>query len=166
MDGLMKTALWLVSLANILKAAQGENIHFVGGGKYNWAPNVNFTEWSSDEHFYVKDWLYFGFDKNMYNVLEVNETSYEKCIDTDFITNITKGGRDVFQLSEVRQYFFISGRGFCFNGLKVAVNVEDVPPKPSPSSPKNASSSISCCRVCLLLTAFWTFVSPFILLLG
>ncbi|KAJ7964881.1 Lamin-like protein [Quillaja saponaria] len=107
-------------------------LHRVGGGRYTWAPNINFSEWSSHEHFYKDDWLYFGFDKHLYNVLEVNNTSYENCIDKDFIFNITRGGRDVFHLTEARPYYFICGRGYCFNGMKVAVNVEH-PPSSIPS---------------------------------
>ncbi|KAF7846935.1 hypothetical protein BT93_L3559 [Corymbia citriodora subsp. variegata] len=118
--------------------------HRVGGGLNTWAPNVNFTDWSSRQKIYVGDWLYFGFDKNQYNVLEVNKTSYDKCIDTDFITNITKGGRDVFQLTEARPYYFICGRGYCFNGMKVAINVTVAPPPPpSPGPPKKGGSSSS-----------------------
>ncbi|KAF3454051.1 hypothetical protein FNV43_RR04498 [Rhamnella rubrinervis] len=99
-------------------------LHRVGGGRFTWNPDINFTEWSSHEHFYVGDWLYFGFDKKMYNVLEVNKTSYEKCIEREFIMNITKGGRDVFNLTEPKTYYFLDGRGHCFKGMKVAVPVE------------------------------------------
>jgi len=67
----------------------------------------------------------FGFDKSLYNVLEVNKTNYENCIDTNFIQNITKGGRDVVQLLEARTYYFLCGRGFCYEGMKIAINVEE-----------------------------------------
>ncbi|KAI3436906.1 Phytocyanin domain-containing protein [Psidium guajava] len=118
-------------------------LHRVGGGKNTWAPNVNFTDWSSHEHFHVGDWLYFGFDKTQYNVLEVNKTSYDKCIDTGFITNVTRGGRDVFNLTEAKPYYFISGRGYCFNGMKLAVNVTVTLPPPSPDPPKKGGSPCS-----------------------
>lgn len=32
-------------------------LHNVGGGKYTWTTNINFTDWSIHEHFYVGDWL-------------------------------------------------------------------------------------------------------------
>ncbi|KAL6276753.1 hypothetical protein ACE6H2_020354 [Prunus campanulata] len=114
-------------------------LHKVGGGRFTWAPNINFTEWSSQENFYVGDWLCnflcpinpdFGFDKYIYNVLEVNKTSYDNCIDKDFIYNVTKGGRDVYNLTEANTYFFLSGRGYCFEGMKVSVQVREVPPEP------------------------------------
>lgn len=87
--------------------------------------------------------LDFGYDKYQYNVLEVNETSYEKCIDKDFIKNITGGaGRDVFNLTQTKTYYFLSGGGYCFQGLKVAVNVlRPMPPAPAPTSTSSSSTS-------------------------
>ncbi|KAB5520123.1 hypothetical protein DKX38_024442 [Salix brachista] len=106
---------------------------YVGGGKETWRPDVNFSEWSSRQNIYVGDWLYFGFDKKLYNVLEVNKTGYEGCNDMGFIKNITKGGRDVFQVIEAKKYYFINGGGYCLGGMKVAINVENLQPSPSPS---------------------------------
>lgn len=71
----------------------------------------------------------FGFDKQLYNVLEVNKTSYESCIDKDYIYNVTRGGRDVFNLTEAKTYYFLSGRGYCYKGMKVAVFVEQSLPQ-------------------------------------
>ncbi|WRX31964.1 Phytocyanin domain - like 10 [Theobroma cacao] len=105
-------------------------LHRVGGGRFTWKPNVNFTKWAIHEQFYVGDWLYFGFNKQLYTVLQVNETCYDNCIDKDFIKNITKGGRDVVNLTEAKPYYFISGRGHCFEGMKVAIFVQDSPPFP------------------------------------
>lgn len=45
--------IMMTMMANMAKS----ELHYVGGGKSTWAPNVNFTEWSSHEHFHVKDWL-------------------------------------------------------------------------------------------------------------
>ncbi|KAI5402427.1 lamin-like protein [Lathyrus oleraceus] len=116
-------------------------LHRVGGGRYTWQPKVNFTNWTSYELFYQGDWLYFGFDRNIHNVLEVNKTSYENCIETDFINNVTRGGRDVFQLSEMRSYYFICGRGFCFNGMKVEINVKSFDQTISPIIPNKTCST-------------------------
>ncbi|KAL8152253.1 hypothetical protein V2J09_010013 [Rumex salicifolius] len=103
--------------------ARSPALHRVGGGKFSWKVGVNFTDWSSHERFFVGDWLYFGFDKHNYSVLEVNRTGYDHCVEKGFIANITRGGRDVFNLTDSRPYFFISGHGFCSQGVKVAVNV-------------------------------------------
>lgn len=80
----------------------------------------------------------FRFDKHYYNVLEVNETSYQLCNDQNFITNITRGGRDVFNLTQARPYYFLSSGGYCFQGMKLAVNVEVYVPAPlAPPPSKN-----------------------------
>ncbi|XP_041008276.1 lamin-like protein [Juglans microcarpa x Juglans regia] len=113
------------------------------GGVQGWNQNVNYTVWSRHQHIYVGDWLYFIFDKHYYNVLEVNKTSYENCNDQGFITNITRGGRDVFQVTEARPYYFLSSGGYCYHGMRVAVNVEDQAPVPSPApaSAQNENAS-------------------------
>lgn len=76
----------------------------------------------------------------MFNVLEVNETSYEKCTDQGFIFNITRGGgRDVFELVKPKPYYFLSSGGYCYNGMKVAVNVVDYVPAAPLHSPITAN---------------------------
>lgn len=109
------------------------------GDKPGWRPDVNYTEWAAHQQLYVGDWLMFRFDKRMYNVLEVNRTNYELCSDRDFIQNITRGGRDVFQLTEARPYYFLCGGGYCYDGMKVAIHVEASPPAPEPPNPTNDS---------------------------
>ncbi|KAL1168832.1 hypothetical protein V6Z11_A05G108100 [Gossypium hirsutum] len=90
-------------------------LHRVGGGRYSWKPNVNFTGWA------IHEYVDFGFNKQSYSVLQVNETSYPNCIEENFINNITKGGRDVFNLTMPKLYYFISGRGYRFKRMKVAI---------------------------------------------
>ncbi|KAB5520124.1 hypothetical protein DKX38_024443 [Salix brachista] len=133
---LMKMLLWLITAVNILWSTaecREPVLHRVGGGKYTWAPNMNLTAWAMHEKFYVGDWLYFGFDKTRYNVLEVSKMNYNNCDDKNFITNITRGGRDVFNLTEARPYYFLSGLGYCFEGMKVAVYAQYAPPDPDPA---------------------------------
>ncbi|TKY57083.1 Lamin protein [Spatholobus suberectus] len=85
----------------------------------------------------------------MYNVLEVNKTGYEKCVDKGFIQNISRGaGRDVFQLTEFKTYYFLSGGGYCWHGMKVAINVTEgvAAPTPAPApvpSPKSGAPAPS-----------------------
>ncbi|XP_057984286.1 early nodulin-like protein 19 [Malania oleifera] len=137
----MKMAVVAAAAALLCAECREPVLHKVGG-QQGWKTGVNYTNWSKSETFYVGDWLYFIFDKNQYNVLEVNETSYEQCIDQNFITNVTKGGKDVFNLTEARPYYFLSGRGFCFSGVKLAVPVR-VPPPPSPPPAPAKSGSPS-----------------------
>ncbi|KAK4746427.1 hypothetical protein SAY87_012739 [Trapa incisa] len=121
---------------SLLKGASGREpvLHRVGGGRYTWAPNINFTQWASNEVFYVGDWLYFGFDKHRYSVLQVNKTCYDTCTDRDFIANITRGGRDVFNLTSARPYYFLSSGGYCFSGMRLAITVREPPPE-DPTQP-------------------------------
>ncbi|KAL4582038.1 hypothetical protein LXL04_006575 [Taraxacum kok-saghyz] len=134
--------------------------HLVGG-KEMWKPNYNYTDWAREETFYVGDWLYFVYDKHMFNVLEVNETSYKNCTDQGFIFNISRGaGRDVFELKQPKPYYFLASGGYCYNGMKVAVKaVEFVQvPAPQPSPAKNGGNPItriSYPLISLIVIATW-----------
>ncbi|XP_061352300.1 early nodulin-like protein 20 [Gastrolobium bilobum] len=136
-----KMMMIIVMIMMIGNMAQSE-LHHVGGNKISWSPKVNLSEWSSHENFHVDDWLYFGYDRYMYNVLEVNETSYKNCMETNFIKNVTGGaGRDVFHLQEAKTYYFLSRGGFCLKGMKVAINVtENIAATQPPVPPKNNAS--------------------------
>ncbi|XP_018813969.1 lamin-like protein [Juglans regia] len=134
------------------------------GGVQAWNQNVNYTVWSSHQHIYVGDWLYFIFDKHFYNVLEVNKTSYENCNDKGFINNITRGGRDVFQVTEARPYYFLSSGGYCYHGMRVAVNVEDQAPVPSPAPASAQNENAS--PPMILISISTTLSIAFILMVG
>ena len=65
------------------------------------------------------------------NVLEVNKTDYESCNADHPLHNWTTGaGRDVVPLNVTRHFYFISGKGFCYGGMKVAIHVKNAPPPP------------------------------------
>ncbi|GAV77589.1 Cu_bind_like domain-containing protein [Cephalotus follicularis] len=114
---------------------------WIVGGNMGWTTNVNYTVWAQDKHFYNGDWLFFVYDRNQMNVLEVNKTDYESCNADNPLQNWTRGaGRDVAPLNVTRNYYYISGKGFCFGGMKLAVHVENLPPPPS-ASPLNEKSA-------------------------
>ncbi|CAI0453941.1 unnamed protein product [Linum tenue] len=121
-------------------------------GKMGWTTQVNYTLWAQDLHFYNGDWLYFVYDRNQMNVLEVNKADYESCNADHPLKNWTRGaGRDVVPLNVTRDYYFVSGRGFCFGGMKLALRVENLPPPPvQKASPviktTDAPSTILCRR--------------------
>ncbi|XP_076950509.1 early nodulin-like protein 20 [Bidens hawaiensis] len=135
----------VVAAMAMLTCAMSRNaVRHQVGGKSMWIPNFNYTDWSLQEKFYVGDWLYFVYDKHMYNVLEVNETSYENCNEKDFIFNITRGaGRDVFELKQAKPYYFLASGGYCFGGMKLKVDVVEFVPAPDPSPPKSGSNIIT-----------------------
>ncbi|XP_043705062.1 lamin-like protein [Telopea speciosissima] len=128
------------------------------GGAQMWNPNVNYTKWSANQHFYVGYWLYFVYDKRYYSVLEVNKTGYERCSTDHLIGNFTGGaGRDVVLLNESRPYYFITGGGYCWNGMKLSVLVEENPPVPALAPTNNASPpSRSLCWVLVTIVVAWT----------
>ncbi|XP_019427673.1 PREDICTED: lamin-like protein [Lupinus angustifolius] len=104
------------------------------GGNMGWNTNFNYTTWSKGKHFYKDDWLFFVYDRNQMNVLEVNKTNYESCNSDHPLHNWTTGaGRDVVPLNVTRNYYFISGKGFCYGGMKIAIHVEKLPPPPKAS---------------------------------
>lgn len=91
----------------------------------------------------------FVYDRNQMNVLEVNKTDYENCISDQPLHNWTTGaGRDVVPLNRTRMYYFLSGKGYCFGGMKFAVNVVNPPPPPMAAPIKNSATGT------LLLSTF------------
>jgi len=86
----------------------------------------------------------FVYDRNQMNVLEVNKTDYENCNADHPLHNYTTGaGRDVAPLNVTRHYYFISGKGFCYGGMKLAIRVENPPPPPVASPVKASASTLS-----------------------
>ncbi|KAJ4975013.1 hypothetical protein NE237_008187 [Protea cynaroides] len=131
----------MITMVSLLVMISGvSSVRYIVGKDLGWSTNVNYTVWAQNKHFYVGDWLFFVYDRHTTSVLEVNQTAYDKCIDTNPIHNWTTGhGRDVAPLNESRQYYFISGNGFCFSGLKLSVFVANLPPPPT-ESPLNETS--------------------------
>ncbi|KAE9606254.1 putative cupredoxin [Lupinus albus] len=127
-----------------------------------WNHNHKQLEVHCNFHILFFLWLQdFGYGEKYYSVLEVNKTSYKKCVDTGFIKNVTGGaGRDVFELKEAKTYYFMSGGGFCWQGLKVVIKViQHVAPPPQHVSSESKSASDFCqvnqTLVMLILVFIW-----------
>lgn len=85
----------------------------------------------------------FVYDRNQANVLEVNKTDYETCNSDHPLQNWTRGaGRDVVPLNVTKTYYIISGKGFCFSGMKIAVHVEKLPPPPKAAPIKSGAPTL------------------------
>lgn len=99
------------------------------------------------------------FNKAQYDVLEVNETVYESCnSQAGFIYNVTRGGRDVFQLTQPRTYYFLCSRGYCWGGMKLGVPVQKPQSlAPAPATAKSAASGPRHSLLMLLALAFPLF---------
>lgn len=64
----------------------------------------------------------FRYKKDIYNVLEVNKLSYDKCIIEGVVGNWSNG-KDFIFLKKVGKYYFICGNDGCFSGMKVFIFV-------------------------------------------
>ncbi|XP_021861961.2 early nodulin-like protein 20 [Spinacia oleracea] len=159
----MSTIGWVMLLVILMfDGVNGRRVDV--GGNLGWNQNNNFSLWASQETFYIGDWLYFRFDKNYFDVLEVNQTSYENCNSNNFIANVTKGGRDVYQLKEARPYYFICSKGYCYGGMKVAINVKNSSlPAPSPQGNNAVGPSMYLASMNFMLVLFLA-ISVFITL--
>ncbi|XP_022740900.1 lamin-like protein [Durio zibethinus] len=136
----MMVVVAAMAFALVMVVPRADATRFIVGANMGWTTNVNYTIWAQGKHFYNGDWLFFVYDRNQMNVLEVNKTDYESCNSDHPLHNWTTGaGRDVVPLNVTRHYYFISGKGFCFGGMKLAVLVENPPPPPT-SSPLNEKS--------------------------
>ncbi|KAK4477592.1 hypothetical protein RD792_016828 [Penstemon davidsonii] len=144
MEGLRRS-IGLPALAAVLIFAaimlpEVAAVRYIVGANMGWTTNVNYTIWAQGKHFYNGDWLFFVYDRNQMNVLEVNQTNYESCNTDHPLHNWTTGaGRDVVPLNMTKTRYFVSGKGFCYGGMKLAVHTEKTPPPPS-SSPIRSSS--------------------------
>ncbi|KAI3520869.1 hypothetical protein L1887_10321 [Cichorium endivia] len=144
--GLLVCAVVMVMLPDVSAK------RYIVGGNMGWTSNVNYTLWAGNQTFYLGDWLYFVYDRNQNDVLEVNKTNYETCNAEHPLHNYTTGaGRDVVPLNVTRHYYFISSKGFCYGGMKLHVHVINLPP-PLAAPVKSHSSRFTAVKA-------WLFVS-------
>ncbi|XP_020100592.1 lamin-like protein [Ananas comosus] len=106
--------------------------HIVGANR-GWNPNINYSLWSNNQTFFVGDLISFRYQKNTYNVFEVNRTGYENCT-MDGLTGNWSSGKDFIPLGAAKTYYFICGNGFCLNGMRVAVTVRPLAANASASA--------------------------------
>ncbi|XP_006338413.1 lamin-like protein [Solanum tuberosum] len=131
----------VLTCALLVMLPQVYSVRYIVGSRFGWTNNVNYTNWAKDKHFYNEDWLFFVYDRNQMNVLELNKTDYESCNTDHPLHNWTTGaGRDVVPLNVTKTYYFASGKGYCYGGMKVAIHVEKAPPPPK-AAPVHSSST-------------------------
>ncbi|XP_076934384.1 early nodulin-like protein 17 [Bidens hawaiensis] len=117
---------------------------FIVGGNMGWTTNVNYTLWAANQTFYLGDWLYFVYDRNQNDILEVNKTNFETCNAEHPVHNYTTGaGRDVVELNVTHDRYFISSKGSCYGGMKMQVHLSKIPPPPRAAPSKSGSSALS-----------------------
>ncbi|KAI3500714.1 hypothetical protein L1887_36539 [Cichorium endivia] len=120
---------------------------FIVGGSMGWTSNVNYTLWAGNQTFYLGDWLFFVYDRNQNDILEVNKTNYETCNAEHPVHNYTTGaGRDVVELNVTHDRYFISSKGSCYGGMKLHVHLTALPPPPRAAAVKSHSSRFTALR--------------------
>nr|QEE59962.1 lamin-like protein [Betula platyphylla] len=130
-------SLFLISAAATLSPILATD-HIVGANR-GWNPNINYTLWANNQTFYVGDLISFRYQKNQYNVFEVNQTGYDNCTTESAVGNWSSG-KDFVPLNEAKRYYFICGNGQCYSGMKVSVLVHPLPPPPS-AAVKNSTTN-------------------------
>ncbi|KAL1536429.1 lamin-like protein [Salvia divinorum] len=88
--GVLVAAVALLFAAAMLPEAAAAVRYTVGGNK-GWTQGVNYTIWAQDKKFYHDDWLFFVYDRNQMNVLEVNKTDFDGCSTDHPLCNWTTG---------------------------------------------------------------------------
>ncbi|XP_004232193.1 early nodulin-like protein 17 [Solanum lycopersicum] len=133
----------VLTCALLVMLPQVYSIRYIVGSRFGWTNSVNYTNWAKDKHFYNGDWLFFVYDRNQMNVLELNKTDYESCNTDHPLHNWTTGaGRDVVPLNVTKTYYFASGKGYCYGGMKVAIHVEKAPPPPKAAPVRSSSTNL------------------------
>ncbi|PKU75064.1 lamin-like protein [Dendrobium catenatum] len=133
----MAMPLLLLSVFLLLSSASA-NKYNVGDEK-GWNPGVNYTLWVNKHRpFHVGDWLVFYYQSGMADIVQVDETAYDKCDASHPISNYSKGRSYAFELNQTKRYYFICSFGYCYQGMKVSVLAHPLPP---PSPPPSADHS-------------------------
>ncbi|GLT38268.1 hypothetical protein SLA2020_125260 [Shorea laevis] len=135
------STLLILSCFALIFATASATDHIVGANK-GWNAGINYTLWANNQTFYVGDLISFRYQKTQYNVFEVNQTGYDNCTTEGAIGNWSSG-KDFILLNKSQRYYFICGNGQCYNGMKVSVLVQPLPPGPSASASTNGTSSNS-----------------------
>ncbi|KAI5392336.1 lamin-like protein [Lathyrus oleraceus] len=138
--------------------------HIVGANR-GWNPGMNYTLWANNHTFYVGDFISFRYQKNQYNVFEVNQTGYDNCTLDSAVGNWSSG-KDFILLNKTMRYYFICGNGQCLNGMKVSVLVHPLPPPPTSSQHNHSAPSSAASMVLEYLGLNSLFLSFAFLLFG
>ncbi|XP_078178239.1 early nodulin-like protein 17 [Carex rostrata] len=108
-----------------------------------WFPNINYTDWEKNNTVHVGDWLVFQYTANQADVMQVNESAFNKCDATNPISNYSRGRGYAVQLNESKHYYFICSLGYCYGGMKLSVVAHPLPPPSPPPSSMSVSRAIA-----------------------
>jgi hypothetical protein len=85
----------------------------------------------------------FYYTSGQADVVEVNESGYNRCDATNAIYNYSKGRSFAFELNQTKTYYFICSFGYCPGGMKLAIKSQKLPPPSPPPSGHDKSAALA-----------------------
>ncbi|KAH7655547.1 Cupredoxins domain-containing protein [Dioscorea alata] len=101
------------------------------GDSDGWNTGVDYSLWANDKTFVVGDSLEFNYASGLHNVDEVSSGDYQSCSTNNIINSDSSGHTRVYLSSSGRHHFICGVPGYCNQGMKLAVSVEDATNTPS-----------------------------------
>ncbi|KAG5575046.1 hypothetical protein H5410_055180 [Solanum commersonii] len=114
--------------------------HLVGDSIWTIPPTNNFyTNWSSSQVFFPGDTLYFEFDPEFYNVMQVSRREYDYCTGNQAYKVFSDGPLNITLIESGVFYYICNILNYCELGQKFSVTVlqnssNNYVPPPSTSS--------------------------------
>ncbi|XP_061996280.1 mavicyanin-like [Rosa rugosa] len=131
--------MFLLVAMNLCGACSGAGAVYKVGGPDGWIVGVDYNQWSSSKEFRVGDGLFFSYNKQYHNVVQVSEQGFKSCNSSSPIAAYSSGS-DTITLERPGHYYFLCGApGHCEDGQKVDVQVS----RPIPDNPSPAPSGLS-----------------------
>ncbi|XP_074379278.1 basic blue protein-like [Apium graveolens] len=90
---------------------------------YYVAWDFNIKDWPSGKTFHAGDIIVFNYNRNLHNVVTINETRYEEylnCVVSDK-AKVLSTGNDAIILQNGVNYFICGTMGHCTAGMQIAI---------------------------------------------
>nr|XP_016507735.1 PREDICTED: mavicyanin-like [Nicotiana tabacum] len=134
----MRNYHYLITFALLLHQSYAMQ-YIVGDSIWTIPPMNNFyTNWSSSQVFFPGDTLYFDFDPELYNVIQVSRREYGLCTANHPYKVYTDGPANITLMEPGVFYYMCSILNYCALGQKLSVTVlqnYSSNSAPSPNSP-------------------------------
>ncbi|WOH14151.1 hypothetical protein DCAR_0933667 [Daucus carota subsp. sativus] len=85
--------------------------------------DFNIKDWPSGKTFHAGDIIVFNYNRNLHNVVTINETKYEdylNCVVSDK-AKVLSTGNDAITLQNGVNYFICGTMGHCTAGMQIAI---------------------------------------------
>ncbi|KAH7513185.1 hypothetical protein FEM48_Zijuj12G0169600 [Ziziphus jujuba var. spinosa] len=127
------TVIVTFGIASILFPTAAMAIEYVVGDASGWTIEYDYHAWAENKVFLVGDKLVFRYAPLDHNVLKVNSTAFERCIEPPNNEKFSTGNDEIALGSPGNKWYICGVSGHCAAGQKLAITVQDKNP-PTPSS--------------------------------